>query len=47
VATLVSGKQEAGIHQIEWDASRFASGHYYYVLKAGEWQMVKRMVLVR
>jgi photosystem II stability/assembly factor-like uncharacterized protein len=47
VATLVLGKQEAGFHQIEWDASRFASGYYYYVLKASDYVDVKKMVLLR
>jgi predicted outer membrane repeat protein len=34
VVTLVSGKQQAGKHQIEWDASGFASGVYFYRLNA-------------
>jgi hypothetical protein len=32
VCTLVSGKQEAGNHKIEWDASGFTSGVYLYRL---------------
>ena len=28
VATLVSERQEAGYHQVEWDGSGFASGVY-------------------
>jgi len=47
IATLVSGKQTAGYHQVEWDASRFATGVYYYVLKAGEFRDVKKMVLIK
>ena len=35
VATLVSEKQIVGYHQVEWDASGFANGIYYYELKAG------------
>lgn len=31
--TLVSEKQKAGIHQVEWDGSGFASGVYIYRLK--------------
>jgi len=34
VVTLVSGKQQAGYYQVEWDASRFASGVYIYRLSA-------------
>jgi hypothetical protein len=47
VVTLVSEKQKAGYHQVEWDASGFASGIYYYYLKAGEFQDVKKMILIR
>jgi flagellar hook assembly protein FlgD len=47
VATLVSGKQTAGSHQVEWDASAFASGVYYYVLKTGEFRDVRKMVLIK
>jgi predicted GH43/DUF377 family glycosyl hydrolase len=47
VVTLVSEKQNAGYHQVEWDASDFASGVYFYRLKAGDYQAVKKMVLLR
>jgi len=47
VATLISGRQKAGYHQVEWDASRFSSGIYYYRIKAGEFQDVKKMILIR
>jgi hypothetical protein len=47
VTTLMSGKQSAGSHQVEWDASLFASGVYYYVLKTGEFRDVKKMVLIK
>ncbi len=47
VATLVSEKQNAGLHQVEWDARGLASGIYYYQLKSGTFQQVKKMVLLR
>jgi len=47
VTTLVDEKQNAGYHQVEWDASGFPSGMYYYVLNAGEYRDVKKMVLIR
>jgi hypothetical protein len=47
VATLVNEKQSVGLHEVEWDASDFPSGVYYYVLKAGEFIDVKKMVLIR
>ena len=36
VATLVSQTQQAGFHQVEWDAGDLASGIYYYQLVAGD-----------
>jgi len=47
VATLVSEKQKTGYHHVEWDASNHASGVYYYQIKAGEFQDVKKMILLR
>ena len=47
VVTLVSEKQKAGHHQVEWNASGFASGIYYYYLKAGEFKDVKKMLLIK
>jgi photosystem II stability/assembly factor-like uncharacterized protein len=47
VAILVNEQQIAGHHQIEWDASGYASGVYYYRIEAGEFQDVKKMILLR
>ena len=47
VATLISEKQKAGNHQVEWNASGFASGIYYYRIKSGEFQDVKKMILIK
>ena len=47
VVTLVSEKKKAGQYQVEWDASRFASGIYFYILRAGEYRDVKKMVLLK
>jgi len=47
VAALVTGKQSVGLHQVEWDASGYASGVYYYRLttSAGYIQTKKLMLL--
>ncbi len=47
VTTLVSEKQSAGKHQVEWNAKGFASGVYYYILRtdAGFVQTRKLMLL--
>jgi hypothetical protein len=47
IVTLVKTQKGAGYHQIEWDATGFSSGVYYYSLKAGEFQDVKKMILLR
>jgi hypothetical protein len=47
VVTLLSEKQNAGRYQIEWDATDFASGIYYYQLVAGDYREVKKMILLR
>ena len=47
VATLVSEKQNAGDHQVEWDASGFASGVYYYQLVARGFRKIKKMIVLK
>jgi hypothetical protein len=47
VSTIVAGKMRAGIHQITFDASRLATGIYFYQIKAGEFTSLKKMVLVK
>ncbi|MBL7075453.1 T9SS type A sorting domain-containing protein [candidate division KSB1 bacterium] len=47
VATLVNEHQPAGYHQISWDASGYSSGIYFYQIQAGEFQKVRKMVLLK
>jgi hypothetical protein len=47
VATLVSEKQAAGKHKMQWNASGFASGVYYYRITAGNFTETKKLVLIR
>ena len=42
VYTLVSEKQAPGKYSIEWNASHFTSGIYYYLIKVGEFKDVKK-----
>jgi hypothetical protein len=44
---LVNEKQRAGYHQVEWNAGQLSSGVYYYLMRAGEFVDVKKMVLLR
>jgi len=47
VATLVSGDQEAGYHEVKFDAGGLSSGVYVYTLKAGDFVAAKKLLLVR
>jgi len=47
VATLVDGEKSAGVHTVSWDASRLSSGIFIYRLKAGNFNDVKKMILIK
>ena len=47
VATLVNEQKTAGRYEINFDASRFASGVYIYKLQAGSFISSKKMLLVK
>jgi Concanavalin A-like lectin/glucanases superfamily/Secretion system C-terminal sorting domain/The GLUG motif len=47
VATLVNETKEAGSYSVQWHASRFASGVYFYRLQAGNYSAVKKLVLMK
>jgi hypothetical protein len=48
VATLVNEQKRAGYHEVEWNASGFASGIYYYQLRIDVgFIQIKKMVLIR
>jgi M6 family metalloprotease-like protein len=47
VGTLVSEEKRPGTYEIVWDASRFASGIYFYRLSAGGSSQVKKMILLK
>jgi len=47
VAALVNSEQASGIYNINFNASTFASGVYYYKLTAGDFSDVKAMVLIK
>jgi photosystem II stability/assembly factor-like uncharacterized protein len=47
IATLVNESQEAGYHEVKFDASRLASGVYFYRIEAGDFVKTKRLLLLR
>lgn len=47
VATLVDGSEEAGYHEVRFDAGGLASGIYFYRLMAGDYVATKKLVVLR
>ncbi len=47
VAVLYNGDLKAGFYEIDFNASIYASGVYFYRIDAGSYSSVKRMVLVK
>jgi len=47
VASLVSGKFQAGTYRFQFDGSKLASGIYYYLLTAGNLREGKKMILLK
>ena len=47
MTVLVNQKQEAGMHEVNWDAINYPSGVYFYKLTVGEQSIEKKMVLVK
>jgi len=47
IAELVNGTVSAGIHEVSFDGSRFASGIYFYRLTAGSFTQLNKMLLVK
>lgn len=47
VEELINKNLSAGSHSINWDASNFPSGVYFYKITAGNFSDVKKMILVK
>ena len=47
IKVLTSKKYEAGEHTIRFDAAELPSGVYFYKLTAGEYNAVKKMVVIK
>ena len=46
VKTLVNEHQNIGSYNIEFDASFLSSGVYFYIMKAGEFSDIKKLILI-
>ncbi len=47
VETLVNEELSPGSYEIEWNASAYPSGVYFYALRTGDHNSVKKMVLIK
>ena len=47
VSTVTNKKFSAGNHLVEWDASKFSTGLYFYKLTAGEYVQSRKMILLK
>ncbi len=47
IKSLVNERQQAGFHQVEWDATGFSSGIYYYRLEAGNFIQTRKMIYLK
>jgi len=47
VATLIDGDMVAGIHTVNFDASRLASGIYFYNFNGNNFNQTKKMILLK
>jgi hypothetical protein len=47
VQTLVNEQLNPGTYEVEWDASKFSSGVYYYKIVDGDYTDTKKMILIK
>ncbi len=47
VETLVNQYFDAGYYQVEWKADKYSSGVYYYRIESGNYNSVKKMMLIK
>jgi hypothetical protein len=47
IITLVNTKMNPGHHELKFEANNLPSGVYYYQLVAGEFNQVKKMILLK
>ncbi len=47
IITLVNSAQKAGRYEVVFDASKFASGVYYYRMETQKYTSIKKMILIK
>jgi hypothetical protein len=47
VAALVNEMKQPGSHLVQWDASKIASGAYFYRIQAGDFVASRKLLLLK
>jgi hypothetical protein len=47
VSTLANREEEAGLHEVKFDGTGFASGVYFYRLTAGNWAKTMKLTVLK
>ncbi len=47
VSIIVNKSQNAGNHNIEWNAANYPSGVYFYQIEAGSFSSIRKMILIK
>ena len=47
IATLINEKQSPGTYSVDWNASDYSSGIYFYRLQTDNFTETKRMTLIK
>lgn len=47
IKTLVNGQISPGIYEVQWDATPYPSGIYFFTLQSGAFSETKKMILLR
>lgn len=47
ISTLVSEELDPGTYEVNWDASNYPSGVYFYILSSGKFIQTKKMLLIK
>ena len=47
IETLVNERLTVGSYVVDWNASKYTSGVYFYKLSAGDYTETKKMILIK
>lgn len=47
ITTLIDRQFDAGYHHVDWNASSYPSGIYFYTIRAGEFSKARKMMLLK